>query len=73
MDFTSNPASIKAAKLAIMNNLNVNTQQDGICLYATMPKMTRARREELARTAETKLYNEYRLALNEVLFLPSIS
>lgn len=67
INFVDNPAAIKAAKLALLNsNLGVNPQQEGTTLFIPIPRMTRERRELLAKTAKAKLFNDYKVALNEV-------
>uniref|UniRef100_A0A0K0G0Z5 Ribosome-recycling factor, mitochondrial n=1 Tax=Strongyloides venezuelensis TaxID=75913 RepID=A0A0K0G0Z5_STRVS len=67
IDFSENPVAIKNAKLAIQKSaLNVNPQQEGVVLYIPIPRMTRERREQLSQLAKTKLFNDYKNALNQV-------
>ncbi|MFH4980680.1 hypothetical protein AB6A40_007389 [Gnathostoma spinigerum] len=67
INFSDNPAVIKAAKLALQKSaLNVNPQQEGIALYIQVPKMSRERREQLAHSAKHVLFNDFKKALNDV-------
>uniref|UniRef100_A0A0K0EKX0 Ribosome-recycling factor, mitochondrial n=1 Tax=Strongyloides stercoralis TaxID=6248 RepID=A0A0K0EKX0_STRER len=67
INFADNPETIKSARIALQkSSLNVNPQQEGIVLYIPVPRMTKERREQLANTAKTKVFNEYKKALNEV-------
>ncbi|CEF66241.1 Ribosome-recycling factor, mitochondrial [Strongyloides ratti] len=67
INFSDNPTLIKNAKLALQkSSLNINPQQEGVVLYISIPKMTRERREALANSAKSKVFNEYKNALNKV-------
>ncbi|CAD6196292.1 unnamed protein product [Caenorhabditis auriculariae] len=67
INFADNPSAIKWAKLALQKStLNVTPQQEGVMLYINIQPMTRQRREQLASDAKTKLFNEYKRALNEI-------
>lgn len=67
INFANAPTAIQDAKLALqMSALNVNPQQEGIILYVPVPKMTRERREQLAKDAKGKLLNDYKKAVNDV-------
>ncbi|VDO23353.1 unnamed protein product, partial [Haemonchus placei] len=67
INFADNPSAIKWAKLAIQKSyLNVTPQHEGVVLYVPVPRMTRERREQLARDAKGQILNEYKQALNEI-------
>ncbi|CAI4225246.1 unnamed protein product [Auanema sp. JU1783] len=67
INFANNPNAIKWAKLALQKStLNVNPQHEGVVLYIPTPRMTRERREQLAHEAKTKIFNEFKQALNAV-------
>ncbi|CAD5211275.1 unnamed protein product [Bursaphelenchus xylophilus] len=67
INFTDKPTAIKDAKVALQKSaLNVNPQHEGIMLYIPVPRMTRERREQLAKDARTVLLNDYKKALNDV-------
>ncbi|KAL3082590.1 hypothetical protein niasHT_030604 [Heterodera trifolii] len=67
LNFADNPAAIKPARIAIQNMAeNVTPQVDGIVIHVPIPKITRERREVLAQHSAKLVFNEYKLALNEV-------
>uniref|UniRef100_A0AC35FT41 Ribosome recycling factor domain-containing protein n=1 Tax=Panagrolaimus sp. PS1159 TaxID=55785 RepID=A0AC35FT41_9BILA len=67
INFSDNPTATKAAKLAIQkSSLNVNPQHEGTVIYIPTPRMTRERREELANSAKTTIFNDFKDALNDV-------
>lgn len=71
INFADRPAAIHDAKLALQKSaLNVNPQQEGIVLYVPVPRMTRERREQLAKDARQKLFNDFKKAVNEVSLFP---
>uniref|UniRef100_A0A914XZR5 Ribosome-recycling factor, mitochondrial n=1 Tax=Panagrolaimus superbus TaxID=310955 RepID=A0A914XZR5_9BILA len=67
INFVDNPTAIKAARNALQkSSLNVNPQQEGIVIYIQTPRMTRERREDLANSAKTTIFNDFKDALNNV-------
>lgn len=68
INFTENPAIIKAAKNAIeKSELCANPQQDGVILFVPVPKPSRERREQISTSAK-KIFNVYKKGLNDVSF-----
>lgn len=65
INFADNPAAIKAAKVALQS-ISANPQQEGITLFINLPRMTRERREQLVNNAKTKLFNDFKHAINEI-------
>ncbi|CAD5207617.1 unnamed protein product [Bursaphelenchus okinawaensis] len=67
INFADKPTAIKDAKVALQKSaLNVNPQHEGIMLYIPVPRMTKERREQLAKDARTLVLNDYKKAINDV-------
>uniref|UniRef100_A0A0N4ZMM8 Ribosome-recycling factor, mitochondrial n=1 Tax=Parastrongyloides trichosuri TaxID=131310 RepID=A0A0N4ZMM8_PARTI len=67
INFSDNPSAISNAKIALQkSSLNVTPQQEGVVLHINIPRMTRERREKLANIAKTKIFNDYKNALNDI-------
>lgn len=65
LNFSANPAAIKAAKLALEQSSLGTPQQEGTLLHISIPRMTREKREEKVKSAR-KIFNDYKDALNKV-------
>ncbi|CAD5207595.1 unnamed protein product [Bursaphelenchus okinawaensis] len=64
INFADKPTAIKVALQK--SALNVNPQHEGIMLYIPVPRMTKERREQLAKDAKTLVLVDYKKAVNDV-------
>ncbi|CAJ0962963.1 unnamed protein product, partial [Mesorhabditis belari] len=68
INMSQSPTLIKEAKLALQKSGAVASavQQEGVCLYIQVPRMSRERREQLATDAEKIVFNQYKDELNKI-------
>lgn len=68
INFDENPSAIKPAKIALIKDaLCSNPQQEGVTLYISVKKPSRELREQIVKNSK-QILNEYKDALNKVLF-----
>jgi len=66
INLAENPSLVRNATLALQEK-NMSAQADGYSIHVSVPRMTRAKREEMAKYAKTTLFNKYKIELNKVI------